>query len=122
MTSDQKKDALMALFVVVVLGGAIYFLAGCQVSGFAHIKDGLATSSQMRAAATSARHEADLLDELADQADDITTRAFSFVEESAAMIGAPAILTGLMGGAAGFLVPSPGQRKREKVLEEAVKK
>ena len=122
MKKQTQQDIFVSLFFALVLALAIWLLAGCQVSGFAHMKDGLATASQMRAAATSARHEADLLDELADHADDITSRAFSFVEESAAMIGAPAILTGLMGGAAGFLVPSPGQRKREKVLEEAAKK
>lgn len=123
MTKDQKQDAAMAIFVTIVLVGAVYFLAGChQVSGFRAVGDGLATPGQLRAASASARHEADLLDELAAQGDDTTARAFGFVEETAAAIGAPAVLGTLLGGAAGFLVPSPGQRKREKILEEAAKK
>tara|TARA_R110002020_G_scaffold341196_3_gene555845 strand:+ start:9867 stop:10235 length:369 start_codon:yes stop_codon:yes gene_type:complete len=122
MKKQVRQDILFSLLIAVLLVLAVYLLAGCQVSGFKYIKDGLATPSQLRAASASARKEAELLDELAAQGDDTTSRAFGLIEETAAMIGAPAILTGLLGGAAGFMVPSPGQRKREKVLEEAVKK
>lgn len=122
MTKDQKQDAAMAVFVAVVLCATVYLLAGCQVKGFQYLPDGVSTPAQMRAAASTARAEADALDNLAAQGDDATARAFGFAEEAAAAIGAPAVLGTLIGAGAGFLVPSPGQRKRERVLEEAAKK
>jgi len=38
-------------------------------------------------------------------------------QSAASGLGAPAVLTGLIGAAGGFLVPTPGQRKREQVAE-----
>jgi hypothetical protein len=118
----KKRDAWLALFVVGALVAAMWFLIGCTVKGFQYLPDGLATPAAMRAASVTARAEADALDNLADQADATTQRAFAFLAESAEAIGAPAVLGTLLGAGAGFLVPSPGQRKREKLLEEAAKK
>ena len=113
--------AIEGLFLVGTLAAFFIVCAGCQVKGFQYLPDGLTTPGQMRAAASTARAEAAALDELASQGDAATARAFSFAGDAAAAIGAPAVLGTMLGGAAGFLVPSPGQRKREKALEAASK-
>ena len=123
---NAKKARLMAalegLLLLALLAATFALLVGCQVKGFQYLPDGVSTPAQMRAAASTARAEADALDNLAAQGDDATAKAFGFAEEAAAAIGAPAVLGTLLGAGAGFLVPSPGQRKREKVLEEAAKR
>ena len=71
--------------------------------------------SQLRSAAAVARAEADALDQIADQNEGVIRQVIGTAQQAAESLGAPAILTGLMGAAGGFLVPTPGQRKREKV-------
>ena len=44
-------------------------------------------------------------------------RTVAMVREATESIGAPAALTGLLGAAGGFLVPSPGERKRVKIAK-----
>jgi len=124
MTRDNKRlfDAVLTAFVAFVLLGTFYILTGCTVKGFQYIPDGLSTPQAMRAGAVTARAEADALDAMADQSDAITQRAFAFVQGSADALGAPAILGTLLGLGGGLMIPSPGSRKREKALVEAVKK
>jgi hypothetical protein len=62
-----------------------------------------------------ARAEADALDQIADQNEGVIRQVVGTAQQAAESLGAPAILTGLMGAAGGFLVPTPGQRRREKV-------
>jgi len=62
-----------------------------------------------------ARAEADALDQIADQNEGVIRQVLGAAQQAADSLGAPALLTGLMGAAGGFLVPTPGQRRREKV-------
>ena len=73
--------------------------------------------STLRSAAAVARAEADALDEIADQNEGIIRQVVGAAQSAASGLGAPAVLTGLIGAAGGFLVPTPGQRKREQVAE-----
>lgn len=94
---------------------------GCTVRGFSNLPDGATTSSQLRSAAAVARAEADALDEIADQRQDVIDRTIATVQGVADQIGAPAVLTGLLGAGAGFFVPTPGQRRRERVAAAEAK-
>ena len=73
--------------------------------------------STLRSAAAVARAEADALDEIADQNEGIIRQVVGAAQSAASGLGAPAVLTGLLGAAGGFLVPTPGQRKREQIAE-----
>ena len=96
---------------------------GCSVRGFSNLPDGPTTPSQLRSAAAVARAEADALDQIADQNEGVIRQVLGAAQQAADSLGAPALLTGLMGAAGGFLVPTPGQRRREKVAAaEAVSK
>ena len=124
MTRDSKRlyDAVLTAFVAFVLLGTFYILTGCTVKGFQYIPDGLSTPQARRAGAVTARAEADALEAMANQSDAITQRAFTFLQGSAEALGAPTILGALLGLGGGLMIPSPGSRKREKALVEAVKK
>lgn len=94
---------------------------GCTVQGFSKVPDGLTTPTQLRNAATVARAEADALDEIADRRQDVIQRAMSVVQNAAGQLGAPAIVAGLLGAGAGFVTPTPGQRRRERVAAAEAK-
>lgn len=98
--------------------------SGCSVQGFRTVPDGLTTPTQLREGAAIAKAEAVALNEIADLQENAVQQFISSTQEVASQLGAPAILTGLAGGAAGFFVPTPGQRRREKVAraEAAVEK
>lgn len=64
-----------------------------------------------------ARAEADALDQIADQNEGIIRQVIGAAQQAASGLGAPAVLTGLLGAAGGFFVPTPGQRKREAIAE-----
>ena len=63
-----------------------------------------------------ARAEADALDAIADEQDGRMQRTFGAVQQAADGLGAPALVTGLLGAAGGLFVPSPGTRRK---LEQA---
>lgn len=71
--------------------------------------------SQLRSAAAVARAEADALDQIADQHEGVIRQVIGTAQSAASGLGAPAVVTGLIGAAGGFLVPTPGQRRRERV-------
>lgn len=89
---------------------------GCSVRGFRNLPDDqLTTPSQLRSAAAVARAEADALEQIADQHEGVIRQVLGTAQQTADSLGAPAIVTGLIGAAGGFLVPTPGQRRREKI-------
>lgn len=90
---------------------------GCSVRGFENIPDGLTTPGQLRGAASIARAEAQALDDLADQQEGVLRQVVGAAQSAAETLGAPAIVTGLIGAGAGFIVPTPGQRRRERVAK-----
>ena len=93
----------------------LFLSAGCSVRGFSNLPDGPTMPSQLRSAAAIARAEADALEQIADQNEGVIRQVLGSAEQVAGGLGAPAVLTGLLGAAGGFLVPTPGQRRREKV-------
>ena len=94
---------------------------GCSVRGFENIPDGPTTPGQLRGAASIARAEAQALDEVADQQEGVIRQIVGAAQGAAEALGAPAILTGLIGAGAGFVVPTPGQRRREKAAAAEAK-
>jgi hypothetical protein len=68
-----------------------------------------------------ARAEADALEQIADQNEGVIRQMVGTAQSAAESLGAPAVLTGLLGAGAGFLVPTPGQRRREKVAAAEAK-
>jgi len=101
----------------ILICGCLVWNTGCSVRGFSNVPDGLATPSTLRSAAAVARAEADALDQIADQNEGIIRQVLGSAQQVAGSLGAPAVLTGLLGAAGGFLVPTPGQRKREAIAE-----
>lgn len=94
--------------------GCLLLSSGCSVRGFENIPDGPTTPGQLRGAASIARAEAQALDDLADQQEGVIRQVVGAAQSAAETLGAPAIVTGLIGAGAGFIVPTPGQRRREK--------
>ena len=91
---------------------ASLFLSGCSVKGFPQMDDGFHTPGQLRSAAAIAKAQGQALEEIANQQQGMMQTALSAAEGLAGAVGAPAVLTGLLGAAGGFLVPTPAQRKR----------
>lgn len=94
---------------------------GCTVKGFQTVPDGPSTPSQLRAGAAVARAEAEALDKIADMQEGVIREIVGKVQAAAEGLGAPAIVTGLIAGGSGLLLPSPGQRRREKVAAAEAK-
>jgi len=102
------------LFGTWITALAVSSLTGCTVKGFANVPDNQPTTpTQLRSAAAIARAEAQALDQIADNQEGFIRDMVSKVQGAAESLGAPALLTGLLGGAAGFLTPTPGQRRRQ---------
>ena len=98
------------LFVSII---GLVTLSGCStLQGFGSLSDGTATTTEMRKAAALARAEADALDQIADQQTQSLQQAIGASQEVASMLGAPEVVTGLIGALAGILVPSPIKRKK----------
>jgi len=104
---------------VILMGVCLgWSLSGCAVKGFSNLPaEGITTPSQLRSAASIARAEATALEEIADQQEGVIRQVVGTVQQAAESLGAPAIVTGLLGAGAGFMVPTPGQRRREQVAK-----
>lgn len=101
----------------ILICAFLFLNSGCSVQGFTNIPDGPTTPGQLRSAAAIARAEAAALDEVADQQEGVIRQVVGAAQSAAESLGAPAIVTGLIGAGAGFIVPTPGQRRREKVAK-----
>lgn len=66
----------------------------------------------MRQAAATARAEADTLDRIADQQDAQFRKAVDGAGDLASALGAPEVVTALIAGVGGLLIPSPIKRKK----------
>ena len=98
-----------------ILTCVLLALSGCSVQGFRTIPDGLTTPSQLRQGAAVSRAEAQALEQMADEQEGVIREITGTAQQMAESLGAPALLTGLIGAGAGFMVPTPGQKRREKV-------
>lgn len=106
------------MFAILTFGLAT-LNAGCTLNGFRNIPTGQPTTpTELRSAAAIARAEAVALEEIADQREGQLQRFMDSAQQAAEGLGAPAVLTGLMGAAGGFLVPSPSQRRRERLAAQ----
>ena len=87
--------------------------SGCsRVNGFRSLSDGPAGTPELRKAAATARAEADALDAIADEQTQQLRRAVDGAQGLAESLGAPELVTGLIAGLGGLLVPSPIKRKK----------
>jgi len=91
---------------------ALPILSGCSVRGFPQLEGDFHSPGQLRSAAAIAKAQGQALEEIANQQQGMIQTALSAAEGLAGAVGAPAVLTGLLGAAGGFLVPTPAQRKR----------
>jgi len=107
-------------FPVRWIGSTIVFLClntGCSVKGFPQLDGTFHTPQQLRSAAAIATAQGQALNEIADQQQGMITSVFETAQGVAEGLGAPAVLTGLLGAAGGFLVPTPGQRRRQQLAK-----
>tara|TARA_R100000655_G_scaffold72899_4_gene111393 strand:+ start:198 stop:584 length:387 start_codon:yes stop_codon:yes gene_type:complete len=108
--------AILTTFVAFFL-----ILAGCNTNGFQYLPDGFATPGSMRNAAATARAEADALDAMANRTDATIGNTIGVLEKGADIIGAPAIVGGLLGAAGTLFVPPPGTARKRRKAEDAAK-
>jgi len=93
---------------------------GCSVQGFKTVPDGLTTPTQLRSAAAVARAEAEALDAVAAEQQGAIDNTVQLVRDTVTQVvpqagGLPDALWGLLGLGAGWMVPTPGQKRRERV-------
>ena len=91
---------------------ALPILSGCSVKGFPQLEGDFHSPGQLRSAAAIAKAQGMALEEIADQQQGMLQSVLQTAEGVAGSLGAPAVLTGLLGAAGGFLVPTPAQKKR----------
>lgn len=91
---------------------ALPILSACSVKGFPQLEGDFHSPGQLRSAAAIAKAQGMALEEIADQQQGMIQSVLQTAEGVAGSLGAPAVLTGLLGAAGGFLVPTPAQRKR----------
>ena len=94
---------------------------GCTVKGFRNVENGPTTPAQLRAGAAVAKAEAQALEAIADQQEGVIRSTLATVQQAAESLGAPALLTGAIGAAGAYFLPSPGQRRREKLAAAEAK-
>ncbi len=91
---------------------ALPILSACSVKGFPQLEGDFHSPGQLRSAAAIAKAQGMALEEIADQQQGMIQSVLQTAEGVAGSLGAPAVLTGLLGAAGGFLVPTPAQKKR----------
>lgn len=108
----MKYPAFLLLSTLSI--AASMTLSGCSsVNGFRSLSDGQAGTPELRKAAATARAEADALDAIADQQSEQLRQAVDGAHGLAESLGAPELVTGLIAGLGGLLVPSPIRRKKK---------
>ena len=107
--------------VILILGCLLLSISGCVVRGFQQVPDGPTSPPQLRIAAAVARAEAEALDAAAAEQQGTIDNTIALVKDTVEQIvpqggGIPDALWGLLGLGAGWgLLPTPGQKRREKV-------
>ena len=96
--------------------------SGCHVKGFKTVPDGLSSPGQLRAAAAVSRAEAEALEAVAAEQQGTIDKTVALVRDTVREIvpaggGVPDALWGLLGLGAGWMVPTPGQKRRERVAQ-----
>lgn len=120
-STRRKSFGVSRRLLGISIGGCLVWNCGCTVNGFQRIPDGPTMPGQLRAGAAVARAEADALDEIADQQEGVIRDVFASVQSAAGSGGLGPIGGMLLGGGMGWLVPTPGQKRREKVAAAEAK-
>lgn len=100
--------------------GLAVLSCGCSVQGFKTVPDGLTSPGQLRAAAAVSRAEADALEAVAAEQQGTIDNTVALVRDTVQQMvpqagGIPDALWGLLGLGAGWMVPTPGQKRRERL-------
>lgn len=106
----------ISMFALVALS------TGCSVQGFKTVPDGLTSPGQLRSAAAVARAEADALEAVAAEQQGTVDMTVAAIRDTVTQMvpqagGLPDALWGVLGLGAGWMVPTPGQRRRERVAQ-----
>jgi len=112
---STMQESKLGVFLVrlSLLIAALVILSGCSsLQGFGSLSDGAASTTEMRKAAALARAEADALDQIADQQSQGLQDALGASQGIAEALGAPEVVTALIAGVGGLLIPSPIRRKK----------
>lgn len=109
-----------SLFAISI-PASLLLSGGCSVNGFRSIPDGPTAPATLRAGAAVSRAEADALDAIADQQEGVIRETLGAVQAAADASGFGPLAGVALGGAAGWLVPTPGQRRRERVAAAEAK-
>lgn len=108
---ESKLDVFLVRLSLLIV--ALVILSGCSsLQGFGSLSDGAASTTEMRKAAALARAEADALDSIADQQSQSLQDALGASQGIAEALGAPEVVTALIAGVGGLLIPSPIRRKK----------
>lgn len=120
--SMPRPNSVGCLSLFAIWGlGSLLWSAGCSVRGFQTIPDGPTTPSTLRAGAAVSRAEAQALDAIADQQEGVIRETLGALQATAEAAGLGPLAGVALGGAAGWLVPTPGQRRRERVAASEAK-
>lgn len=124
MSNKIKGDTFLTVVGILICVFALVSLmtsAGCSdVRGFSYAGDGVMSSSQARQAAAVAQAEANALNSIAEEQDRSARSMLSAVDTAASNLGAPEIVSALIGAAGTLFIPPPGsRRKQEKAMKAA---
>ena len=118
---QRRKSSERRMLLASSTLACLAWNTGCTVKGFQNVEDGPTTPAQLRAGAAVAKAEAQALEAIADQQEGVIRSTLATVQQAAESLGAPALLTGAMGAAGAYFLPSPGQRRREKLAAAEAK-
>lgn len=112
----QERGSLFLLALVAAAAAAgVILAAGCsKVQGFRASTDGNMGPEEASRAAIVARAEAEALEQIAASQYEQRERFVGFAQQASSTLGAPEIVSGLVGALGGLFLPSPIKRKRDK--------
>ena len=98
-------------YILLIIGLAC--LSACSsVQGFRATTDGNLGPEEAHRAAIVARAEADALEQIAQSQYEQRGRAVNLAKQASTTLGAPEVVTGLVGALGGLFLPSPIKRKK----------
>lgn len=98
-------------YILLIIGLACW--SGCSnVQGFRATTDGNLGPEEAHRAAIVARAEADALEQIAQSQYEQRGRAVNLAKQASTTLGAPEVVTGLVGALGGLFLPSPIKRKK----------
>jgi hypothetical protein len=112
---NQNRSLFLLALVAAAAAAGVILAAGCSsVQGFKATTDGNLGPEEAARAAIVARAEAEALEQIAASQYEQRERFVGFAKQASHTLGAPEIVSGLVGALGGLFLPSPIKRKREK--------